>query len=341
MVMLVLSLCLNTLAQDQKIKVEKIWDKAPHNAFTDLIRFKNTFYCTFREGSGHIPGTNGKIRILKSSDGHKWTNVVLLEKTGFDLRDPSLSITPQGKLMVLMGGSVYENGKLLSKACQVSFYNDSTHKFSDPIPVKYDQDTNSDSNWLWRVIWHDKVAYGVVYYSQSTTFKISLVTSVNGINYSLVKSFEIDGKPNETSLRFMPDGKLFILVRREDQNQYGLLGRSTFPFKEWDWVNTGFKLGGPDLIITPEGTLIIGTRTFSKNGTRTGLLSIDSTGKFKLLIEFPSGGDTGYPGMVIYKNTLFISYYSSHEGKTSIYLAQIPMTKINRLIGDNATSPFK
>ncbi len=32
-----------------EIIVEKIWAKAPHSAFTDLIRFNNAWYCTFRE----------------------------------------------------------------------------------------------------------------------------------------------------------------------------------------------------------------------------------------------------------------------------------------------------
>lgn len=36
-----------------------IWDRAPHNAFTDLIRFEERFYCTFREASGHVPGKSG------------------------------------------------------------------------------------------------------------------------------------------------------------------------------------------------------------------------------------------------------------------------------------------
>ena len=29
---------------------ERIWDFAPHNAFTDLVRFGGVWYCTFREG---------------------------------------------------------------------------------------------------------------------------------------------------------------------------------------------------------------------------------------------------------------------------------------------------
>ena len=32
---------------------------------------------------------------------------------------------------------------------------------------------------------------------------------------------------------------------------------------------------------------------------------------------------SGYAGMVWYENMLWVSYYSSHEGKTSIYLAKV------------------
>jgi hypothetical protein len=41
------------------------------------------------------------------------------------------------------------------------------------------------------------------------------------------------------------------------------------------------------------------------------------------LIKLPSGGDTSYTGLVWHKNVLFVSYYSSHEGKTSIYLVKV------------------
>ena len=36
-----------------------------------------------------------------------------------------------------------------------------------------------------------------------------------------------------------------------------------------------------------------------------------------------SGGDTSYAGLVWHDEVLWISYYSSHEGKTSIYLAKV------------------
>jgi len=35
------------------VEVKKIWDKAPHNAFTDLTRFKDQWYLAFREAASH------------------------------------------------------------------------------------------------------------------------------------------------------------------------------------------------------------------------------------------------------------------------------------------------
>ena len=39
--------------------------------------------------------------------------------------------------------------------------------------------------------------------------------------------------------------------------------------------------------------------------------------------QAPSGGDTSYAGMVWHEGLCGISYYSSHQGKTAIYLAQV------------------
>ena len=36
------------------VDVRKIWDQAPHNAFTDLVHFGRCFFCVFREGEGHV-----------------------------------------------------------------------------------------------------------------------------------------------------------------------------------------------------------------------------------------------------------------------------------------------
>ena len=57
MILPVLILAVNDFQETGKpelIEVSRIWDKAPHNAFTDLILFRNRWYCVFREGKGHV-----------------------------------------------------------------------------------------------------------------------------------------------------------------------------------------------------------------------------------------------------------------------------------------------
>ena len=41
----------------------KIWDQGAHNAFTDLIHWKDRWWCTFREAEDHVGG-DGTIRTV-------------------------------------------------------------------------------------------------------------------------------------------------------------------------------------------------------------------------------------------------------------------------------------
>ncbi|HPD29783.1 MAG TPA: hypothetical protein PLL20_07300 [Phycisphaerae bacterium] len=100
--------------QCEIVSVKRIWDAAPHNAFTDLIRFQDKWYCTFREGEGHVGG-DGKLRVLESVDGDKWSSAALLTEEGVDLRDPKLSITADGRLMMVAGGSIYKGKELVGR----------------------------------------------------------------------------------------------------------------------------------------------------------------------------------------------------------------------------------
>ena len=85
------------------VSVHKIWDRALHNAFTDLIRFRDCWWCTFREAAEHGRG-NGNIRVIMSTNEQEWTSAALVEEKGVDLRDPKLSAMPDGRLLLIMGG---------------------------------------------------------------------------------------------------------------------------------------------------------------------------------------------------------------------------------------------
>ena len=88
--------------------VKKVWDKAPHNAFTDLVRFKDKWYLTFREAASHMyTAPAGKIRVLVSDDGETWTSAALLKygTDDDDLRDSKLSVMPDGRLLLVCAGA--------------------------------------------------------------------------------------------------------------------------------------------------------------------------------------------------------------------------------------------
>ena len=133
--------------------VERIWDRSPHSAFTDLVRFQGRWLCTFREADAH-GGCEGTVRVIASDDGEAWESSSVLSEEGVDLRDPKLSFMPDGRLMLLAGGSIYDGSVYLTRAPRVSFSDDGrqwtqTHRLL------------AEDHWLWRATWHDGRAYAL------------------------------------------------------------------------------------------------------------------------------------------------------------------------------------
>jgi hypothetical protein len=334
MVVLQLSSTLSA-AEPTVVSETKIWDAGKHNAFTDLIRWRDKWYCTFREADDHVGG-DGQLRVLVSSDGSKWESAALIGEKGIDLRDPKLSITPDDRLMIVAGGSVYEGKKLLGRQPRVTFSKDG-REWTPPAR------TLTEGEWLWRVTWHDGKAYGVSYNADERTsteakkaaetgkaepgpadWKLKLISSTDGVKYDLVTHLDVPGHPNETTLRFLPDGEMIALVRREGGTKNGWIGRSKSPYKEWTWTETKHRFGGPNFIRLPDGSLWAAGRVYP-GGAKTAIARMTADGEYEPVLTLKSGGDNSYPGLVWHENQLWMSYYSSHEGKTSIYLAKIEL----------------
>lgn len=326
-------------AQTGGIQVKKIWDKARYNSFTSLIRFEDAFYCSLREGSSHVSDKNdGKVRILRSDDGNHWESVALLKINGLDLRDPKLSVTSDHKIMVIMAGVVfYDHYKIQKLFPMVSLSDTEGKDFSPPEKAALASDIFPDKDWIWRVTWHDRTGYGVDYHtvalhrnSQRSREEavVTLVKTDHGQYFKKVSDLPVKDFPNESTIRFNKNNEMFVLVRRDAGNKMGVLLKSKPPYTHWRRKQLKIQLGGPDFLFLNDTRLVIGTRHYLGKKNTTAIFVTNLNGKILKDIELPGGGDTGYPGMVIYKNTLWVSYYSSHEGKASIYLAKIPLSKL-------------
>ena len=322
----------------KNIETERIWDR-DYSAFPSITEFQGKYYVAFREAHSHVFDENGKAegkaRVLVSRNGKRWKSVALLEKEGVDLRDPKLSVTPDGRLMLTLGGSVYKDWTLVSYHPQVAFSSDGKN-FSKPEPVVFDDSITDEREWIWRLTWKDGVGYGVTYGDH-----FALVRTTDGVNYERVTELDIDRKlaPGESTIRFAPDGRMLMMVRCEGGDAMGMWGVSEAPFTDWKWRKMDLHLGGPDFIVLDNGMVVAGSRYyFPKGRCKTIMLVGNLDGDFEERYIFPSGGDTSYPGFIEVGDELWMVYYSRHEtpnrgadgtvydssANASIYLSRIP-----------------
>ncbi|WP_461638884.1 hypothetical protein [Labilibaculum euxinus] len=88
------------------------------------------------------------------------------------------------------------------------------------------------------------------------------------------------------------------------------------------------NFGGPNFVIPNSNQILFSGRDES-SGKRKTILGVYnfSLKEYMMLLELPSEGDCGYPGMFLNDDILWLSYYSSHENVSgsSIYLAKIKL----------------
>lgn len=295
-------------------QVQRIWQQAPHNAFTDLIYFKAAFWCVCREGSTHVSG-DGALRILRSADAKNWQSVALLQDNQADLRDAKFSLTPDDKLLLLGAGALHDRSQYSHQS--YIWQSDDGMNWSAASAV------GEKNIWLWRMAWQQQNLYALGYKIGKPHFA-RLYQSQEQNNFSPLADIYSGSYANESGLLFDNSGTLLCLLRRDPE--HGLFGQSKSPYTEWHWQDVGCRIGGPQWLQLPDGRLLCCVRLYNGK-VRTSLCWIDrDNGQLTEALTLPSGGDCSYAGMVLRDNTLYVSYYSSHEDTTAIYFAVVSLT---------------
>jgi hypothetical protein len=308
------------------VEVKRIADDAPHSAFTDLVRWNDEFICAFRQGRRHV-STDGRIAVLASSDGEAWSKVAELKLADFDLRDASLSATPEGSLMLIGGASPRrQDNESAPTGTFVAFSADARTWTAPQIIVE-------PGRWLWRATWHEGQAYGVSYAAGANHPVASLMVSDDGREFrEAVPSLMVEGRPTEAVIRFAGDGTAYCLQRRDGAApaNSAYLGVSHAPYTDWVWHDLGIYFGGPNLTQSPGGHWIAAGRIVREGDATTDVAWLDLESKQLVpMLTLPSGGDTSYPGLAWHDGFLWMSYYSSHEGKAMVYLAKVQIDENN------------
>ncbi len=298
-------------------EVRRIWDEAPHNAFTDLTRFRGRWYCVFREGKAHV-SPDGALRVLASADGKTWKPTARITSATADLRDAKISETPDGRLMLNGAGALHPPSPTRHQS--LAWFSSDGAEWGTGIPI------GDPDMWLWRVTWQKGVAYCLGYNTNPDRPKRfnRLYSSRDGANFAtLADRITPLESPGEHALVFLPDDTCLCLLRRDAGTFAAQLGRARPPYREWTWRDLGVRIGGPEMLRLPDGRLVAGVRLMDGR-TRTALCWVDpEAGTLREFLTLPSGGDTSYCGFVWHEGDLWVSYYSSHEGKAAIYLARV------------------
>ena len=199
-------------ANPRLVSCRMIWNKSPHNAFTDLIRYRGEWVCAFREASKHDGGVrDSKIRILTSDDGAQWTSIGALSDPRGDVRDAKLSITPQGKLMLLTAIQLFDSSER-RRHQSIGFFTTDLKTWSDPV------DADVPNRWLWGLAWHKGIGYSIGYQADAPNgndYNANLYTTRDGRHFDL----HVEGidrhtnKPNESAIAFDGDSRLLPAAR--------------------------------------------------------------------------------------------------------------------------------
>jgi len=316
--------------------VRRVFHNGEHNAFTDLCRFRDKFYLTFRScPDGHAVHPTASIIILASDDAQEWQQVHRFHVDQRDTRDPHFLIF-QDKLFIYTGTwysgttSLARDDYDLNKHLGYGAWSDDGSIWHSPIMLE-----GTFGHYVWRAATFDgkaylcgrrKIGFAIGPRGEGREVESLILESDDGLIWRKRAVFqEIAG--DETAFCFEPDGSIVAIGRRGGGPAQLL--RSQPPYTQWERKDLDRYIGGPLLVKWGDRYVVGGRHSTTDRGPKTSLCWLvgDQLHEFA---ELPSGGDNSYPGFIeLEPGRALVSYYSSHERDesgntiTAIYLAEL------------------
>ncbi len=322
--------------------LRRVFHNGEHDAFTDLCRFRDQLYLTFRScPDGHMVNGTASVIIMRSKDeGATWETVHRFSVKDRDTRDPHFLIF-RDQLFVYTGtwwsgpGTLppkeYDMNKMLGYA--VSSGDGS--QWSAPEMLE-----GTFGHYIWRAASFGDKAYlcarrkpgfDIPAKGEGEKVQALLFESDDGLVWKK-RAYFAESAGDETAFLFESDGSL-LAIGRHGGRKNARIYRSKPPYSDWERTDLDRPIGGPLVAMWGKHTLVGGRKTTPEIGPTTSLCWLVGD-KLHEFAELPSGGDNSYPGFVELSPTrALISYYSSHEkdaaGKpiTAIYMAELNLTR--------------
>jgi hypothetical protein len=314
--------------------IRRAFHNGEHNAFTDLVRFKDRLYLTFRScPDGHMVFPSSSIIVLASDDGYGWKQVHRFSVPKRDTRDPHFVVF-RDRLFLYTGTWYCGDGppehRDLNEHLGYSAWTDNGADWHSPVMLEgtyghyvWRAAVNRDRVYLCGRRKHEFVKIDTP--EDDPAVESAMLESDDGLVFRFRGLFQ-EQYGDETAFLFEDDGSL-LAIARSGSGRDAQLVRSTPPYEAFQRVDLGRYIGGPLLTKWNGRYLVGGRRTIGDPRTVLYWLEGEQLTEFA---ELPSAGDNSYPGFVQLDETrALLSWYSSHErddaGKviTAIYLADL------------------
>ena len=318
--------------------IRRVFHNGEHNAFTDLVRFKERLYLSFRScPDGHMVNNTASVIIMRSADeGVTWQPVHRFSVKDRDTRDPHFLVF-KDHLFVYTGtwwtgpGLLDRKDYDMNKMLGFAVFSDDGAKWSEPTMLE-----GTFGLYIWRaasfggkafLCGRRKPGYDIGPKGEGGRIQSLMLESDDGLVWRK-RSYFNETYGDETAFLFEGDGSVLAIGRNGGGKEAFLL-RSKPPYADWSCQQLDRAIGGP-LVAKWDGHILVGgRRTTPEKGPKTSLCWLLGE-TLQEFAELPSGGDNSYPGFVELSPTKgLISWYSSHEkdeaGKTitAIYMAEI------------------
>ncbi len=329
-----------TSAADVKVSPpRRVFHNGEHNAFTDLCRFEDRLYLTFRScPDGHMVHPTSSIIVLASDDGRDWQQVHRFSVPKRDTRDPHFLVI-RDQLFVISGtwycGDTSPATYDMNQQLGYAVWTDDGAHWQGPTMLE-----GTYGHYVWRTGTYGDRAYLCGYrkreFAETRTRaerdplnETVLLESDNGLIWRTAGLFR-EEFGSETAFIFDEAGDI-LAISRSGGDRPAQVCRSKPPYNEWQRTDLDRQVGGP--LVTRWGDrILVGGRKSVDGPARMSLYWLVGD-RLEEFAELPSGGDCSYPGFVTLDDgRALVSYYSSHEqddaGRpiTAIYLVELTAT---------------
>ena len=312
-----LACALSPVTADELIKpleVRKVFTNGKHNAFTAMRRFKGDLYLAFRAGDSHNSPT-ADVLVLRSKDGRDWRQIYKLDAAKDD-RDPQMVATDQRLFLYCPSMNGVELTTWLT-------HTDDGAQWSAPVKIYEPQFI------LWKPCIHDGVFYSTAHKKDETSGgkgrEVHFVKSADGIRWEKISTIRAGNWESETTLFFDDKHHAIAFLRQKYGSPQAQVLESDPPYAGWKSRAAGVSHFSGHSVHTFKGVTYLLSR-FTKPGKAYGsMIYTFAGGKLTPYCELPAGGDCAYLEAVEDGANMLVSYYSTHEGTTDIYLAVVPL----------------